>query len=67
MGGDIDNHIKLVLDSLEAVLYHNDRQVVRLMVEKKYCDDCNERTEIFCSSENYDPLNNVEVINLLQL
>ena len=67
MGGDIDNHIKLVLDSLETVFYHNDRQVVRLVVEKKYCDDSNERTEIYISSENYDPLHDAEVINLLEL
>jgi crossover junction endodeoxyribonuclease RusA len=34
MTGDIDNTIKPILDSLSGVIYFDDRQVERLMVQK---------------------------------
>ena len=34
-GADIDNLAKLVLDAMNGVVYHDDRQVVRLVVEKR--------------------------------
>ena len=36
---DIDNLCKFLLDSLNGVLYNNDRQVIRLVAEKSFCDD----------------------------
>lgn len=35
-GGDLDNLIKLVLDSLNAIAYHDDRQIADLRTEKRY-------------------------------
>ena len=35
---DADNYAKLVLDALNGVLWRDDSQVVRLFVEKAYCD-----------------------------
>ena len=59
-GGDLDNHIKFVLDCMEGILYHNDRQVIKLIVEKEYCDGEDDKTEITCKSEGYDPVTQVE-------
>jgi Holliday junction resolvase RusA-like endonuclease len=36
---DADNYAKLVLDALNGVLWRDDSQVVRLFVEKAYCDE----------------------------
>lgn len=35
---DCDNIIKVVLDALNGVAYHDDKQVVRVALEKKYAD-----------------------------
>ena len=60
IAGDIDNHTKFVLDALTQVLYWDDKQVMRLEVEKKYCDDEDERTCIVCYSIGYNPLLDIE-------
>eukprot|EP00543_Licmophora_paradoxa_P006569 CAMPEP_0202455834 /NCGR_PEP_ID=MMETSP1360-20130828/13268_1 /ASSEMBLY_ACC=CAM_ASM_000848 /TAXON_ID=515479 /ORGANISM="Licmophora paradoxa, Strain CCMP2313" /LENGTH=60 /DNA_ID=CAMNT_0049075513 /DNA_START=266 /DNA_END=448 /DNA_ORIENTATION=- len=36
---DVDNLAKFVLDSLNGVLYHDDRQVVELIAIKRYDND----------------------------
>jgi len=40
-GGDIDNMIKFVLDAMNGVAYHDDKQVCSLVVKKIWTDDCN--------------------------
>ena len=35
---DADNYAKLILDALNGVVWRDDAQVVRLFVEKSYCD-----------------------------
>ena len=57
--GDIDNHLKFVLDALQGIVYHNDWQVVEVTMSKKYCNDGDARTEILCSAGGYDPMNDV--------
>lgn len=42
---DVDNHNKLVLDSLEGIVYNDDRQIQKLTVEKKFSAE-NPRIEI---------------------
>lgn len=37
-GGDVDNCLKLVMDALSGVAYHDDAQIVRLEGEKRYVD-----------------------------
>ena len=59
-GGDVDNHVKFVLDSFEDVVYANDRQVMSLKVEKKYSNNEFQFTEIMCTSPGYDPITDVE-------
>ena len=63
IGGDIDNHIKFVLDAMNNVLYNDDRQVMKIEVKKKYSDTEDERTEIICSAGGFDPI----FIDLTQL
>ncbi len=33
---DIDNYCKLILDSLNGVLFHDDGQIIRLLARKEY-------------------------------
>lgn len=42
---DIDGSVKLILDSLQGVLYENDNQIIKLTIEKKY-DAKNPRAEV---------------------
>ena len=45
--GDVDNHAKMILDAMNGVIYHDDRQVVSLVVQKSFCSpDDNPRSEI---------------------
>lgn len=49
--GDIDNYIKVALDSLNGVLYKDDRQVMKITdSEKMPCDEDSERMEITIES-----------------
>lgn len=41
---DIDNIIKIILDSLNKIAYLDDTQVIKVEVEKRYTDKC-ERIE----------------------
>lgn len=41
---DLDNVAKLILDSLNTIAYHDDSQVVRIVLEKHYSD--NPRVEV---------------------
>lgn len=36
---DLDNVAKIILDSLNTIAYHDDSQVIRLVVEKHYSDE----------------------------
>ncbi len=47
--GDIDNHVKAVLDALNGVCYRDDAQVVKLAAEKK--DMKEECVEIIVTDE----------------
>jgi Holliday junction resolvase RusA-like endonuclease len=40
-GGDVDNHVKYVLDALNGVLYDDDRQVVMISACKVWAEDPN--------------------------
>lgn len=42
---DLDNVAKAVLDGLNGIVYRDDKQVTRLVVEKRY--DLNPRTEVY--------------------
>lgn len=42
---DVDAYIKIILDSMEGIVYDNDCQIQRLMAEKFYDKD-NPRTEV---------------------
>lgn len=41
---DMDNIAKIILDSLNGIAYHDDSQIVRLVVEKRYSN--NPRVEL---------------------
>lgn len=43
--GDLDNRLKIVLDALQGIVYHDDGQVVRLFAERIDGDDA-ERMEV---------------------
>ncbi len=45
---DMDNIAKIILDSLNNIAYHDDSQIVRLVVEKKYSN--NPRVELKLTS-----------------
>lgn len=47
--GDIDNYLKLLLDTLEGYAYHNDNQIVELHVFR-FDDKNNPRAEIEIAS-----------------
>ncbi len=47
-GGDVDNLVKFILDALQGILYMNDKNVIKIVGEKKYTNDEDERTEIKC-------------------
>ena len=49
---DIDNIVKVVLDSLNSICYNDDRQVVELCAKKLYTQDT-PRVEITLESLNY--------------
>jgi Holliday junction resolvase RusA-like endonuclease len=51
---DVDNLLKFVLDSMQSVLYRNDRQVVSVRAQKLYCDNEDERINIFCHPVDND-------------
>lgn len=36
--GDLDNYVKLVLDSMNGLLYNDDKQIVRLSATKQFCN-----------------------------
>jgi crossover junction endodeoxyribonuclease RusA len=46
--GDLDNYLKLLLDTLEGAAYHNDNQIVELHAYR-YDDRLNPRVEISVS------------------
>jgi len=39
-GGDIDNLAKFVLDAMNGIAYHDDKQVCSINMKKRWCDDC---------------------------
>lgn len=43
--GDVDNHLKNIFDAMNSVVYVDDRQIVRCVVEK-HLDKVNPRAEI---------------------
>lgn len=43
--GDLDNSIKVILDSLQGIVYANDSQIVRIVAER-YDDKKNPRVEV---------------------
>ena len=43
--GDVDNHLKALLDALNGTAFEDDRQIVRCLVEK-FTDKGNPRAEI---------------------
>lgn len=47
--GDIDNYMKLILDVLHDVIYHDDKVVVNINASKKY--SLNPRVELFIDIE----------------
>ena len=53
-GGDIDNHVKLVLDSVQKLLFHDDKQVIELNIKKRFAYGLDDRTEIKISSGDYE-------------
>lgn len=42
---DIDNYNKLILDALSGILYYDDKQIQKLLIEKHY-DKANPRIEL---------------------
>ena len=40
-GGDLDNLLKFIIDSMNGVIYHDDCQVVLLIANKVWADDVN--------------------------
>lgn len=44
--GDCDNYAKSLTDALNKIVYKDDRQIVRLLVEKRECGPADERAEI---------------------
>lgn len=47
--GDLDNTLKVLQDSLEGILYHNDRQVVEIHA-RRFDDKNNPRAEVVIES-----------------
>lgn len=43
--GDLDNAIKILIDSMQGILYENDSQIVRIVAER-YDDKHNPRVEV---------------------
>lgn len=43
MDGDIDNYIKTAMDSLNGIVYEDDRQVIKAYGEKQPCESENEQ------------------------
>lgn len=56
--GDIDNLAKAILDGMQDVAFVNDKQVKRLLIELRFDDPENTRTEVlitpYVGSDNYD-------------
>lgn len=56
--GDIDNLAKAIIDGMQDVAFVNDKQVKRLIVELRFDDPENTRTEVlitpYVGSDNYD-------------
>lgn len=46
--GDLDNHLKAIFDGMNQIVFVDDSQIVRCVVEK-YTDKENPRAEIFLS------------------
>ena len=49
--GDIDNHVKAILDALNGLLFHDDAQIVSLTAEK-FTDRNRPRTVIAFTNKN---------------
>lgn len=46
-GGDVDNYAKMVLDAFNGCMYVDDRQIVSLTAQKRFCSGGGEpRTEM---------------------
>lgn len=43
--GDVDNHLKAIFDGLNQIVFDDDRQIVRCVVEK-FQDKANPRAEL---------------------
>lgn len=53
---DLDNYQKAILDSLNGVLYIDDRQVVKIMTVKKWSDTPNIKIEMIPTGEKWKHL-----------
>ena len=53
---DLDNYQKAVLDSLNGVLYLDDRQVVKIMTVKRWSDTPNIKIEMIPTGEEWKHL-----------
>jgi len=43
---DVDNLAKSLIDGLNGIVWHDDRQVVKLSIEKVYVDDAREQKAV---------------------
>ena len=48
--GDVDNHLKAIFDGLNQIVFEDDRQIVRCVIEK-FTDKQNPRAEILLTSK----------------
>ena len=53
---DLDNYQKAILDSLNGVLYLDDRQVVKIMTVKRWSDTPNIKIEMIPTGEEWKHL-----------
>ena len=47
--GDVDNHLKAIFDGLNQIVFEDDRQIVRCVIEK-FTDKQNPRAEILLTT-----------------
>lgn len=59
-GGDIDNYLKFVLDALNHTVYHDDKQVCRLYVEKRWAMESESEGSTSFTVCQYDMTTNVQ-------
>ena len=52
--GDVDNHLKAIFDALNRIVFEDDAQIVRCVVEK-FTDKARPRTEIFIAPADAPP------------